>query len=80
MVLLSMAAYFAGVVQAPLTALVIVTEMTDNRALMLPLMAAVLLGRASSALVSREPLYRSLAQRFLPKPEPVVDGDPGRPE
>jgi len=65
MVLLSMAAYFAGVVQAPLTALVIVTEMTDNRGLMLPLMTVVLLGRASSALVWREPLYRSLAQRFL---------------
>jgi H+/Cl- antiporter ClcA len=65
MVVLSMAAYFAGVVQAPLTALVIVTEMTDNRGLMLPLMAVVLLGRASSALVCREPLYRSLAQRFV---------------
>jgi H+/Cl- antiporter ClcA len=80
MVLLSMAAYFAGVVQAPLTALVIVTEMTDNRALMLPLMAVVLLGRASSALVSREPLYRSLAQRFLPPPERVLDGDPQGPK
>jgi H+/Cl- antiporter ClcA len=67
MVLLAMAAYFAGVVQAPLTALVIVTEMTDNRGLMLPLMAVVLLGRASSALVWREPLYRSLAQRYLPE-------------
>jgi H+/Cl- antiporter ClcA len=42
-------------------------EMTDNRGLMLPLMAVVLLGRASSALVCREPLYRSLAQRFLPQ-------------
>ena len=31
MVILSMAAYFSGVVQAPLTALVIVTEMTGNR-------------------------------------------------
>jgi len=66
MVVLAMAAYFAGVVQAPLTALVIVTEMTDNRGLMLPLMTVVLLGRASSALVCRDPLYRSLAKRFLP--------------
>jgi H+/Cl- antiporter ClcA len=41
--------------------------MTDNRGLMLPLMAVVLLGRASSALVWREPLYRSLAQRYLPE-------------
>lgn len=65
-VVLSMAAYFAGVVQAPLTALVIVLEMTDDRALMLPLMAVVLLGRGVSALVCREPLYRSLAEGFLP--------------
>ena len=76
MVVLAMAAYFAGVVQAPLTALVIVMEMTDNRGLMLPLMAVVLLGRASSALVCREPLYRSLAQRFLPQ---AAAGPPARP-
>jgi H+/Cl- antiporter ClcA len=54
---------------------VIVTEMTDNRGLMLPLMTVVLLGRASSALVSRTPLYRSLARRFLPaaKAPPAAD-------
>ena len=65
MVILSMAAYFAGVVQAPLTALVIVTEMTGNRGLVLPLMAVVLIGRATSAVVCRRPLYRSMAQAFL---------------
>lgn len=65
-VVLSMAAYFAGVVQAPLTALVIVLEMTNDRSLLLPLMAAALLGRAASALVCREPLYQSLARRYLP--------------
>lgn len=76
MVLLSMAAYFAGVVQAPLTALVIVTEMTNNRGLMLPLMTVVLIGRASSALVSRDPLYRSLARRFLPAAKKSPDPSP----
>lgn len=65
MVVLSMAAYFAGVVQAPLTALVIVTEMTGNRGLVLPLMAVVLIGRAASAIICRRPLYRSMAQSFL---------------
>ncbi|HSQ70690.1 MAG TPA: chloride channel protein [Steroidobacteraceae bacterium] len=64
-VLLTTAAYFAGVVQAPLTALVIVTEMTGNRELMLPLMGAVLLGRGTSGLVCREPLYRALSVRYL---------------
>jgi H+/Cl- antiporter ClcA len=67
-VLLTMAAYFSGVVQAPLTVLVIVSEMTGNRDLTLPLMAATLLGRGASALVCRESLYRALAVQFLPAP------------
>jgi H+/Cl- antiporter ClcA len=71
-VLLTMAAYFSGVVQAPLTALVIVSEMTRNRDLTLALMAATLLGRGASALVCRESLYRALALQFLPA------GAPGR--
>jgi H+/Cl- antiporter ClcA len=66
-VLLTMAAYFAGVVQAPLTALVIVSEMTGNRDLTLPLMACALIGRGASAVVCRESLYRALAVQFLPK-------------
>lgn len=81
-VVITMAAYFAGVVQAPLTALVIVTEMTGDRALTLPLMAAVFLGRAASALVCREALYRALAQAFVPSrtttSERVTIGDPLR--
>lgn len=72
-VLLTMAAYFAGVVQAPLTALVIVSEMTGNRDLTLPLMAATLLGRGASALVCRESLYRALAVQFLPARNPQGD-------
>lgn len=70
MVILSMAAYFSGVVQAPLTALVIVTEMTGNRSLTLPLMAVVLIGRGASALVCRRALYRTLAERFMPSKVP----------
>ena len=69
MVLLCMAGYFAGVTQAPLTTLVIVTEMTDNRGLVLPLMAVALLGRAVSALVCRHPLYQSLAEDFAASSE-----------
>jgi H+/Cl- antiporter ClcA len=68
-----MAAYFAGVVQAPLTALVIVSEMTGNRDLTLPLMTATLLGRGASALVCRESLYRALALQFLPARVPHSD-------
>jgi H+/Cl- antiporter ClcA len=71
-VVLSMAAYFSGVVQAPLTTLVIVMEMTDDRTLMLPLMAVALLARVAGAAVCSEPLYRSLAKRFAPAQPPSV--------
>jgi H+/Cl- antiporter ClcA len=70
-VVLTMAAYFAGVVQAPLTSLVIVSEMTGNRSLTLPLMAVALIGRGASALVCRESLYRALASSFLSSPIPA---------
>ena len=64
-VLLGMVAYFSGVVQAPITAAVIVMEMTDNQQMTIPLMAASLLASGVSRLVCRQPLYSTLAERFL---------------
>jgi H+/Cl- antiporter ClcA len=64
--LLGMVAYLAGVVQAPITAFVIVMEMTDNHDMVLPLMATALIATAISRLVCHDALYRVLAQRFLP--------------
>jgi H+/Cl- antiporter ClcA len=65
MVLLGMTAYFSGVVQAPITATVIVMEMTANQSLMIPLMATAFLSFALSRLICRRPLYGALARRFL---------------
>ncbi len=65
-VLMSMVAYFAGVVQAPITAFVIVMEMTDNHDLIIPLMLAAMVAHGVSKLVCPTPLYRSLAANFLP--------------
>ena len=64
-VLLGMVAYFAGVVQAPLTATVIVMEMTDNQQLTIALLATSMLAFGASRLVCRRSLYGSLAVRFL---------------
>jgi H+/Cl- antiporter ClcA len=63
--LLGMVAYFAGVVQAPITAFAIVTEMTNNHAMVVPLMAAALIAHATSGLVCREGIYHALAKGFL---------------
>lgn len=64
-VLLGMVAYFSGVVQAPITAFVIVMEMTDNQQMTIPLMATSMLAFGVSRLVCRRPLYGTLARRFL---------------
>lgn len=64
-VLLAMVGYFAGVVQAPITAFVIVMEMTDNHNMVLPLMATALIATAVSRMICPHPLYRTLAERFL---------------
>ena len=67
-IVLGMVGYFTGVVQTPITAFVIVMEMTDNQGLLLPLMATALLAFVTSRLVCPEPIYRELAKYFLPRP------------
>jgi len=64
-VLLGMVGYFSGVVQAPITATVIVMEMTDNQQMTIPLLATSMLAFGISRLICRRPLYGALAKRFL---------------
>ncbi len=65
MVMVGMVAYFAGVIQAPITAMVIVLEMTSNENMIFPLMISALLGSGASSLVCPRSLYRVLAEDFL---------------
>jgi H+/Cl- antiporter ClcA len=64
-VLLGMAAYFAGVVQAPITAFVIIGEMSGANGMVIPLMIAAFIGYGISRALSRQSLYHALAQTFL---------------
>jgi H+/Cl- antiporter ClcA len=64
-VLIGMVSYFAGVVQAPITSFVIVSEMVDNHQLLVPLMAAALIATATSKLICREGVYHALSRRYL---------------
>ena len=68
-VMLGMVGYFTGVVQTPITAFVIVMEMTDNSAMLLPLMATALIAKAVSTLVCPRPIYQALADAYLAKSE-----------
>lgn len=78
-VLLGMAGYFVGVVRAPLTAVIILSETTGTTSAILPLFATALIGDWAGSLVCRERLYHALAGDFLSRrAEPDQEGtNPG---
>jgi H+/Cl- antiporter ClcA len=64
-VLLGVVGYFSGVVQSPLTAFVIVSEMTATDGKVLPLMATSLLAYAVSRMVCKHPIYHAIAEEMI---------------
>ncbi|MCS6763049.1 MAG: chloride channel protein [Candidatus Protistobacter heckmanni] len=64
LVLLSMTAFLAAATQAPITACVIVMEMTQSQDAFLYLMAAALLTSVCSKLDHPEPFYRATVRRL----------------
>lgn len=63
--ILGMAGYFAGVTQAPMTAFVIILEMTGNHDNVIAIMAAAMLGYGTSRFISPEPLYHALSRLWI---------------
>jgi H+/Cl- antiporter ClcA len=61
--LMGMVGFFSGVVQAPFTAVIIVTEMTDRHIMILPFMIAAFLGQTLGRVLMPTPLYHFLAKR-----------------
>ena len=61
--LLGMVAFFSGVIQAPLTAVIIIMEMTDEHILIIPFMIAAFLARRIGKGFMPVPLYRFLADK-----------------
>jgi len=80
-VVLGMAAYLAGVLQAPLTSAIILMEMTRDPGLVGPLMLATLIARAVSSQIMPEPIYHVLSHNWLRQPgaasAPVAQGPAG---
>ena len=75
-VMLGMIGYFAGVVRAPLTAVIIVLEMTANRTMILPLFATALVADQVSAWLQPDKLYHALARGFRPAAADPAGGAP----
>lgn len=63
-ILLGMVAYFTGAVRAPLTAVIVITETTASRGLILPLLGTALIADAVASMVCKERLYHGLSRRF----------------
>ena len=60
-----MAAFFTGVVRAPLTGIILISEMTATNTLMVPMLAAGFGAMLTSSLVRGEPIYDTLRRRML---------------
>jgi H+/Cl- antiporter ClcA len=69
-VLLGMVAYFTGVVRAPITGFVIVSEMSGDHSILVALMATALIAEACARTVNRDGVYHLLAKRYA-APAPV---------
>jgi len=63
--LVGMTALFAGVVRAPLTGIVLVTEMTANTIMLLPMLGACFAAMLAPMLLNNAPIYESLREHTL---------------
>jgi len=71
MILLTMTAYFSGMLQSPLTSFVIVMEMTGSHEILIPLMATAFFATGTSKLINPTPLYRALCNSYTPPKKPI---------
>ena len=62
-----MAAFFSGVVQAPLTGFILIIEMTENYSLVLPLIIASFTALLIADLLGNMPIYEALMENDLQK-------------
>jgi chloride channel protein, CIC family len=63
--IVGMAALFTAVVRAPLTGMILVTEMTNNSTLLLPMLAACFSAMAVATMLREPPIYDALKERLL---------------
>lgn len=69
-ILLGMVGYFSGVVQAPITAFVIVAEMTADNTMVVPLMATSLIATGCSRLLCPAGVYHLLSHNYIKRYAP----------
>ena len=65
-----MAAFFTGVVRAPITGIVLATEMTASVSMLLPMLSACAAAMLTAMLLGDPPIYELLREAALPSDEP----------
>jgi chloride channel protein, CIC family len=66
------AAFFTGVVRAPITGIVLATEMTGSVTMLLPMLCACAMAMLAASVLKDPPIYESLRERALPADEPAA--------
>jgi CIC family chloride channel protein len=66
--IVGMAAFFTGVVRAPLTGIVLVAEMTANVTMLLPMLGACFVAMLVPTLLGDPPIYDSLSENARRRP------------
>ena len=64
-IILAMAGYFAAIVRAPITGIVLITEMTGSFAHMLSLSVVAIVAEITAELMNADPVYEMLLDKIL---------------
>ena len=68
-----MAALFTGIVRAPLTGIVLATEMTGDVTMLLPMLGACAMAMLTPTLIKDPPIYDSLRERTVDRQRARVE-------
>ncbi len=66
-IILAMAAFFSSIVRAPLTGIILITEMCGTMKILLPIALASFVSYMTANLLKSEPIYESLLERLIGK-------------
>lgn len=72
-VILAMAGYFAAIVRAPLTGIILIFEMTGSLTQMMSLSLVSIVAYVVATLMRSKPIYESLLERLLKRQEKEID-------
>lgn len=78
-IILAMAGFFASIVRAPLTGIVLIAEMTGSMTRMIDLVVVSIIAYVVANLLNNPPIYTSLLERILKKRGvPLIRGGEGK--